>query len=65
MNDYLEVNFEGNTYKVRYSVKGKIIDVSFGFISRTTQVGGSSILMIAEILAHEVLEEAKATGQLR
>ena len=64
MSDDLEVEFEGKSYTVTYSVANRMITVYAGFGSKSTQVGGSPPGVLARIIGRELLEEAKKTGLL-
>jgi hypothetical protein len=64
MSEVLEVEFEGKTYPVRYSVEERTITVRTAFDSKSTQIGGSSPEVLARILGEELLSEAKEKGLL-
>lgn len=59
MREVIEVDFEGKTHKVTYSVEQGLITVGTSFHSKTTQVGGSSPEVLARIMAKELLADAK------
>ena len=64
MSDSLNIDFEGKSYRVSYSVEGGIITVRTMFDSKSTQVGGSPPQLLAEIMGEELLTEAKRKGLL-
>ncbi|MNG13164.1 hypothetical protein D3C84_968250 [compost metagenome] len=64
MSGVVEVDFEGKTYSINYSVEKGLITVSTKLLSKTTQVGGSPPEALARIMAGELLGEAKQKGLL-
>lgn len=65
MRETFEVDFEGETYKVKYSVDKGMITVWAASDSKSTQVGGSSPQVLAQIMAGELLADAKRKGLLK
>jgi hypothetical protein len=59
MRGTLEVEFDGKTHKISYSIDGGIITVRVASLSKPAQVGGSPPEIIARIVAKELLLEAK------
>ncbi|KII36894.1 hypothetical protein RY26_07670 [Pseudomonas fluorescens] len=64
MSKTLEIEFEGKTYRVTYSVDKGLITVRVVFGSKSTQVGNSPPELLAQIMGRELLSEAKGRGQL-
>ncbi len=64
MSKALEIEFEGKTYRVTYSVDKGLITVRTVFGSKATQVGGSPPGLLAQIMGRELLSEANGRGQL-
>jgi hypothetical protein len=64
MREVLEVEFEGETYKVTYSVAARMVTVSTAYSSKTTQLGGSTPEQLARIMAKEVLRQDKQKGMI-
>lgn len=64
MREELHVDFDGQTYKVAYSVDRGLITVWAAANSKSTQIGGSPPEGIARIIGKELLEDAKSKGLL-
>ena len=61
----IQHSFHGKTYKAWYSIlTGDMVEVRFGFRSKTSQIGGGSAEDIAKLMLQELLEEAKRSGEL-
>ena len=64
MREVLEVEFEGKTYRVTYSVENGMITVRTTFDSKPAVVGASPPEVLARIMARELLVDAKRKGLL-
>jgi len=64
MGESVEVEFEGKTYKLRYSVNGDLITVKTAFNSKSAEIGSSPLVVIAHIVGRELLKEEKRKGLL-
>lgn len=64
MSEVLEVEFEGKTYRVTYSVANRMVTVRTAFDSKSTQVGALPPEFLAKTMARELLEDAKRKGLL-
>lgn len=60
----IAVEFQGKTYSASYSVSSKVVTIHSVFGSTSTQVGGSTAVAVARMLFFEILNGAKARGQL-
>jgi ribosomal 50S subunit-recycling heat shock protein len=61
----IQKNFNGKTYKASYLIlPGDMVEVRFGFRSKTSSIGGLSAEITAGIMLQEMLEEAKNRGEL-
>lgn len=64
MREVLEVEFEGKSYRVTYSVEKDMITVRTAFDSKPAVVGASPPEVLARIMAGEMLADAKRKGLL-
>jgi hypothetical protein len=64
MGEVVEVEFEGKTHKLRYSVDGGLITVRKAFNSRSADIGSLPLDVLAQMIGRELLEEDKQRGLL-
>lgn len=60
----INVEFEGEQYWGTYSVSSGRVNVQSHYGSKSTQVGNSDAKTIAKMLLREILQEAKANGDI-
>lgn len=64
MRESLDVDFEGETFRVTYSVAKGMIHVRSTYDSKHAVVGATPLEVLARIIAIELLTEAKRQGLL-
>jgi hypothetical protein len=64
MRETLEIDFEGETYKISYSVDKGMIRVRSTYDSKYAVVGASPPDVLAQIIGIELLNDAKRKGLL-
>ncbi|MNE98374.1 hypothetical protein D3C76_1607470 [compost metagenome] len=64
MREALEIDFEGRSYRVTYSVENGMINVSVNSDSRWATVGVTPPEVLAWIMGIELLADAKRRGVL-
>jgi len=60
----VSVDVSGTVHHATYSVSSKVVVVQSPYGSRSTQVGGLSADAVARVLLREIVEGAKARGEL-
>lgn len=55
----LDVTIDGTRYVGHYAVNRGIVEVHYGLLSESTQVGGSSPKHIARVLLHELVQKSQ------
>ena len=61
--DEVTIEFDGKAYKGRYKVESKMVHVTSVYGSKSTQLGGSTAVVIARMLLRNILSDAKTQGQ--
>ena len=58
----VEIEIDGKTYTGRYEIQGKMIEVSYGWRTKKTQLGGSAgnPTGLARIMIGELVREEQA-----
>lgn len=64
MRETLEIDFEGETYKISYTVDKGMIHVRSTYDSKYAVVGASPPEVLARIMGIELLDDAKRRGLL-
>ena len=60
----VSVEVDGKTYTGSYTISSKVVTVSTGYGSASTQVGGSTANNVARMLLSEIVRGAKSRGDL-
>jgi hypothetical protein len=60
----LSVEIDGKTYPGDYSVSSGVVTVQSMYGCGSTQIGGSTASSIARVLLREIVEGAKARGEI-
>jgi hypothetical protein len=55
---HVEIDIDGKRYVGRYSVESGGVTVSHGGVSKATQIGDSSVDVVARMLLRELVEES-------
>jgi hypothetical protein len=64
MSEFVEIEFEGKTYKLGYAVERGMITVRTVFDSKSAEIGSLPLVVLVQIVGRELLEDAKRKGLL-